>query len=73
MENKALCLAYSVGDQVFPQFPLNIDRIGLSIESSQCAVFFLSTFNLYIKERTFLIVIIFAQIFQLSNKENCGR
>ena len=41
MENKALCLAYSVGDQVFPQFTLNIDRLGLNIESSHFKIFFI--------------------------------
>ena len=41
MENKALRLTYSVGGQVFPQFTLNIDRLGLIIESFHYIVFFI--------------------------------
>ena len=41
------------------------------IESSHCKVF-LSTFKLCIKERNFLIAIIFAQIIQLLNMETYG-
>ena len=48
---------------------LNIDRLGLSIDSSH----YFSTFKFCKKEKKSIIAIIFAQIFQLSDKDICGR